>query len=159
MNYKKRVKLLKVFLNIIFGITSLILISSLFNFIYIVKEGVSMRHSVLLILSYIFIFVGYLLIIFDMKKILNSILLRNPFNSDNIIYFRTIGYIIFIIGLIDAVINYPNGLNLNFQIMATSYGAIKPIFFLYVVLSILSFILNDVFRMAMEIKDENDLTV
>lgn len=159
MNYKKRVKLLKVFLNIIFGITSLILISSLFNFIYIVKEGVSMRHSVLLILSYIFIFVGYLLIIFDMKKILNSILLRNPFNSDNIIYFRTIGYIIFIIGLIDAVINYPNGLNLNFQIMATSYGAIKPIFFLYVVLSILSFILSDVFRMAMEIKDENDLTV
>lgn len=157
MNYGKRINLLKGFLNIMFGIISLILISFLFYFIYTIKEG--KKYSILFILFSTLIFAGYLIIISTLKKILNSILLSKPFNLNNINHFKRIGYAIFIIGLIDAAINYPNGLNLNFQIMATSHGAVKPIFFLYVVLSILSFILGDVFRMAMEIKDENDLTI
>ncbi len=43
--------------------------------------------------------------------------------------------------------------------MATSYGSLKPTFFIYMLLGALSFILGDIFRMGKEIKDENDLTI
>lgn len=90
---------------------------------------------------------------------MDSILQKNPFTLNNVISFKKIGYYILAIGLIDAIINYPKPNLTGFELLANSHGSLKPIFFLYVILSFLAFILADVFKMAIEIKEENDLTI
>jgi len=104
-------------------------------------------------------FGGYIIIVFTLRKIINSILQGNPFNVDNIIGFKRIGYWIFVVGAIDAIVNYPRPYQSIMNIMATSHGSIKPVIFLYMTLGCMALILADVFKRAMEIKDENDLTV
>lgn len=106
------------------------------------------------------IFAGsYILIIFTLKKVLGLIRNRDPFNPKNIVYLKRIGYYILIVGIMYGIISYPMINNSNFDILATSYGSLKPTFFLHILLSLLSFIFSDIFKMAMEIKNENDLTV
>lgn len=146
------------------GILNLILLGTILSFVgiisYALVEGNGRKIDTILRIVMGLIFSGgYFVIVFTLKKILESIRKKDPFNRDNIVYFKRIGYYIFIVGVMDAIMNYPNPNHSGLQIISTSYGSLKPIFFLYLVLSILSFILSDVFRMAMEIKDENDLTV
>ncbi|MBW4827409.1 MAG: DUF2975 domain-containing protein [Clostridiaceae bacterium] len=146
------------------GILNLILLGTILSFVgiisYALVEGNGRKIDTILRIVMGLIFSGgYFVIVFTLKKILESIRKKDPFNRDNTVYFKRIGYYIFIVGVMDAIMNYPNPNHSGLQIISTSYGSLKPIFFLYLVLSILSFILSDVFRMAMEIKDENDLTV
>lgn len=146
------------------GILNIILLGTILSFVgiisYALVEGNGRKIDTILRIVMGLIFSGgYFVIVFTLKKILESIRKKDPFNRDNIVYFKRIGYYIFIVGVMDAIMNYPNPNHSGLQIISTSYGSLKPIFFLYLVLSILSFILSDVFRMAMEIKDENDLTV
>jgi len=157
MKNKKRIRFLNVLLNIILAFTMLLFIILIFSQFY--TENSSIRNIILEIVLGLIFYGGYFMITFTLKKILKSVRDKTPFNLDNIMYFKRIGYYIFIVGVTDAIINYPKPTNLGFEIMSTQYGSLKPIFFLYLVLSILSLILSDVFRMAMEIKEENDLTV
>lgn len=152
----KRIKFLKGLLNIIGSFMILLLIISVYSII-IIDKGIN-NFIMYLILQLIFIG-GYLIAIINLKKIFDSLLEKDPFNLNNIICFKKIGYSIFIVGIIDAILNYPKPNHSNLQIMSTSYGSLKPIFFLYLSLGCLAFILGDVFRMAMEIQDENDLTI
>lgn len=157
MENKERVRFLNGFLNIVLGFITLMFILGIFNILVYQNNGfITLILKMIVIISFLG---GYLMITFTLKKILKLIKLKNPFNSNNIIYFKRIGYYIFIVGIADAIINYPKPNNSGLQIMLTQYGSLKPIFFLYLVLGVLSFILSDVFRMAMEIKKENDLTV
>lgn len=146
------------------GVLNVILLDIILSFIgiisYVFAEGNGGKiDTILRIIMRLIFFGGYFIIIFTLKKILESIREKDPFNRDNVVYFKRIGLYIFIVGVMDAIMNYPKPNHSGLQIISTSYGSLKPIFFLYLVLSILSFILSDVFRMAMEIKDENDLTV
>jgi hypothetical protein len=153
----KRIKFLKGLLNIIGSFMILLLIISVY-YIIIVDSRELKGILMYFILQLMFIG-GYLITIITLKKIFDSLLKKNPFNLNNIIYFKRIGYSIFVVGIIDAILNYPKPNHSNLNIMLTSYGSLKPTFFLYLVLSCLAFILGDVFRMAMEIQDENDLTI
>jgi hypothetical protein len=153
----KRIKFLKGLLNIIGSFMILLLIISVY-YIIIVDSRELKGILMYFILQLMFIG-GYLITIITLKKIFDSLLKKNPFNLNNIIYFKRIGYSIFVVGIIDAILNYPKPNHSNLNIMLTPYGSLKPTFFLYLVLSCLAFILGDVFRMAMEIQDENDLTI
>lgn len=158
MKYKKRVKFLKGLLNIIGSFMLFLIILSL-SFSIMNMENKGIKNTVLSIIFSLIFFGGYTMIIINFRKILDSILQNEPFNLDNIIYFKKIGYYILAVGIVDAIVNYPKSNNTGFDIISTSTGSLKPSFFLYIVLSILAFILSDVFKMAMEIKDENDLTI
>lgn len=152
----KRIKFLKGLLNIIGSFMILLLIISV---CYIIRMDSRELKGILMYLILQLIFIGgYLITIINLLKIFDSLLQKNPFNLDNVIHFKRIGYSIFAVGLIDAIFNYPKPSS-GLDIMSTSYGSLKPIFFLYLSLSCLAFILGDVFRMAMEIQDENDLTI
>lgn len=153
----KRIKFLKGLLNIIGSFMILLLIISVY-YIIIVDSRELKGILMYFILQLMFIS-GYLITIITLKKIFDSLLKKNPFNLNNIVYFKRIGYSILVVGIIDAILNYPKPNYSNLNIMSTSYGSLKPTFFLYLVLSCLAFILGDVFRMAMEIQDENDLTI
>ena len=128
--------------------------------ISIIRLGSSFNiERLLLFVSKAVFYIGFFIIIINLKRILKSIGDRAPFHSKNILYLRRIGYYILAIGIIDIIISYPKPNYSDISILATTYGSIKPISFFYMILSILAFILSDVFRIAMEIKKENDLTV
>lgn len=154
MKYPKRLSFLNGFLNVVRVIIVLLLIGFSISFINI-ENKVDEIPSMIAILILI---IGYFMIVSKLKKILLSIREKDPFKESNITNFKSIGYYILAIGFVEAVINYPRP-SYGIEIIATSNGSIKPVFLLHLVLSMLSFILSDVFRMAMEIKDENDLTV
>lgn len=155
MKYPKRLSFLNGFLNVVMVIMIILFIGLSISYIITIDKNM---NDIISLIVVVLLFSGYFVIVMYLKGIIGSIRQRDPFNLNNISYFKNIGYIILAIGIVEAVINYPKQ-SYGLEIMATSYGSIKPIFFLYLVLSILSFILSDVFRMAMEIKDENDLTV
>lgn len=154
MKYPKRLSFLNGFLNVVM-VFMIILLFTFSGLFYIIKDKTI--NDIISLVGMVLLFSGFFVITIYLKGIIKSIRQKDPFNLNNVRYFKNIGYIIFAIGIIEAVGNYPNSTGI--AIIGTSNGSIKPIFFLYLVLSILSFILSDVFRMAMEIKDENDLTV
>lgn len=157
MKHTKRVNFLKGLLNIIGGFILLFLMLSILNCIVFFHDK-GAKNTILSIIFSLIFFGGYFMTIFTLRKILNSILEKNPFIPENIICLRKIGYYILSIGLIDAIVNYPKPNNTGF-ILITSHGSLKPIIFLYISLSLLAFILADVFKMAIDIKEENDLTI
>ncbi|CAK7052278.1 hypothetical protein CIW83_18665 [Tissierella sp. P1] len=158
MKHTKRVNFLKGLLNIIGGFILLFLMLSILNCIVFFHDK-GAKNTILSIIFSLIFFGGYFMTIFTLRKILNSILEKNPFIPENIICLRKIGYYILSIGLIDAIVNYPKLNNIGFNILLTSHGSLKPIIFLYISLSLLAFILADVFKMAIDIKEENDLTI
>lgn len=120
------------------------------------KEVISSVPNTIYALTF---YTGYITIIMNLMKILSSFSSKDPFINNNIRSFRIIGYSILIMGIGDAIIRYPLPNNTGVEIMATPHGSLKPIFLLYVTLSILALILADVFKMAVEIKEDNDLTI
>ncbi len=154
MEYTKRLSFLNGFLNVI-GVSLALTIFGM-NFSFIISKNKSLNDYIFII-AFVILFGGYYMIILNLKRILKSIKQKDPFNFNNLTYFKNIGYYIFMIGVIDAIGNYPK--QTGIAIFGTSNGSLKPITFLYLVLSLLCFILSDVFKMAMEIKEDNDLTV
>lgn len=156
MKFEKRVKLLNGFLNVI--VTTIVILLS-FYFYGLFAEEFKVNNILLNIIFNLIFLGGHIMMILSLKKILKSIRNKDPFSSDNILHFRKIGYYILIVGTVYAIATYSDANYSGLTIIGTSYGSIKPISILYLILSILSFILSDVFRIAMEIKDENDLTI
>lgn len=154
MKYSKRLNFLNGFLNVVAVVMAIMFFMLGGSFFTAANKTL---NDIITIIAFVLLMSGYFMIIIYLKGILGSIKKKDPFNLNNVNYFKNIGYIIFILGLIEAIANYPKLSGI--AIFGSSNGSIKPITFLYLVLSILCFILSDVFRMAMEIKEDNDLTV
>lgn len=129
---------------------------SISEYLIPVTEGLNVDIIFKYLLALIF-YSTYLMVILNLKKVLKLIAGRDPFNSKTIVYFKRIGHYILAAGILYGVISYP-GVDPNFGIFATSYGSLKPAFFIHIILGLFSFIISDVFKMAKEIKDENDLS-
>lgn len=157
MKYENRLVFLKGLLSVMLVFTTLPFITLIFQ-MFMIRTG-DIKNNILNIIVGLIVIGGYFMIIFTLRRIIKSIGEKNPFNLDNIVYFKRIGAYILMIGIVEAILTYPMPNSSGLDILATSYGSLNPIFFLYLVLSILSYVLSDVFRMAMEIKDENDLTI
>ena len=155
MEYKRKVG----FLKFILGFMAFILIIRLIGILMFPHHLKEVTSSIPAIIYTLTFHAGYITIIINLMKTLSSFSSKDPFINDNVQSFRIIGYSILIMGIGDAIIRYPLPNNTGVEIIATSYGSLKPVFFLYVVLSILALILADVFKMAINIKDENDLTI
>lgn len=107
----------------------------------------------------ILVFAFFMLsIIMNLRRIILSVINKDPFIDQNVIRFRRIGYFILILAIAGAIMNAQN--NTGAKIIS-----IEPIFTLTpnsliaIILGILALVLAEVFRMAMEIKNENDLTI
>lgn len=155
MKYKNKFNYLNTFLNI----TLVVLILPVISILYLpFIEDLSINTFTQAFIKLILV-IGYIIIILTLKKILKSIRNRDPFNTNNVTYFKKIGYYVLVTGIIYGIMSYPLTNNSGLYIMKTSYGSLKPTFFLHLILSLLSFVISDTFKMAMEIKNENDLTV
>lgn len=165
MKYERKalfLKLLLILANFILWImwaslAAKIVVTNLFT------DSRTLDSEILKLLTQIIYIISYTFIISSLKKILNKILENKPFDNDNIKPFKTIGYSILTIGIVEAIVTYPEFRHIegivSLRIIQTPSGSLNPIVFLYIILSILAFILADIFEMAINIKDENDLTI
>ncbi|NFV13042.1 DUF2975 domain-containing protein [Clostridium sporogenes] len=108
------------------------------------------------ILIAIIILAIYLIISWNLLKIIYS-LDSTPFTLKNVKSFKIIGYLMILLSIIDGIVNFKKKSNL--QIMSIGYGSLKGSCIFYLILGLLSLVLAEVFKKAIEIKDENDLTI
>lgn len=108
------------------------------------------------ILSTFIISLIYLLIVLDLRKIIYSTNVT-PFCSNNVMRFKRIGYSMFLMAIIDGIINFH--VKSNFTLFGTESASLKPSFFMYLIIACIAFVLSGIFEKAVEIKNENDFTV
>lgn len=138
----------KVFFNIVLFLFGCFLIAFIL--------GMLMGELTLNLFSFFIVSLIYFLIIYDLRKIVYSTNLT-PFCTDNVKRFKRIGYSMFLMALIDGVSNFH--VKSNFELFATSYGSLKGSFLMYFILACIALVLSEIFEKAVEIKNENDLTV
>ena len=102
------------------------------------------------------VYLIYVLILYNLRKIVCSTKLT-PFCFDNVRRFKIIGYYMFSIAIFDVIVNYKR--QAGIEIFATKYGSLKGSFFMYIVLACMALALAEIFKKAVEIKEENDSTV
>lgn len=129
----------------------------LFHFVLMVlfapKE---LFHNISSILASLLIIAVYLVIAWNLLKIVYSIK-SNPFTLKNVKSFKIIGYFMIFLSIIDGIVNLKKPS--NFIIMGTENISIKPSCILYLVLGLMALVLAEIFKKAVQIKDENDLTI
>lgn len=138
----------KVLLNIILfmlGMSVVALVTVILSF------GLNINACIYIILCLI-----YFLIVYDLRKIVYSTN-STPFCSDNVKRFKRIGYYMVFMAVVDGIINWKRESNLI--LFGTQSGSLKGSFVMYIILACIGLILSEIFEKAVELKDENDLTV
>ncbi|MDR3595689.1 DUF2975 domain-containing protein [Clostridium sp.] len=138
----------KVFLNIILFILGMLLVMFIST---IPLHGINMNICIWIILCSI-----YFLIIYDLRKIVYSTK-STPFCFDNVKRFRRIGYYMVFMAILDGIINWKT--KSNFILFGSESGSLKGSFVMYIILACIALVLAEIFEKAVEIKDENDLTI
>lgn len=141
----------KVFLNLILFILGALLVGVVLSICP--SHGIDAHLLMLAAVSLV-----YFLIIYDLRKIVYSTDLT-PFCAENIKRFKRIGYYMFFMAVFDGVINFKSPSYSGIEIFATQYGSLKGSFLMYVILACIALVLAEIFEKAVEIKDENDLTI
>ncbi len=98
----------------------------------------------------------YFLIVYDLRKIVystNSV----PFCLDNVKRFKRIGCYIFLMAVIDGIVNWKK--ESNFEFIAIQSGSLKGSFIMYIILTCIALVLSEIFKQAVELKNEKDITV
>lgn len=154
-NEIKSVSFLKGILNFM-GIVLIALMSTTIHLSLVNRD--SINFIVLKVLLVLVLFYFMFTILVNLHKILNTIKDKNPFIDKNINRFRKIGAYVLILTFAEAIFNAPNK-------TGTLVIDIKPIFSLtltslvMIIFGCLSLVLAEIFSMALEIKNENDLTI
>lgn len=143
------IRVSKVFLNLILFILGALLVGVVLSIFP--SHGIDAHLLKMAVVGLV-----YFLIIYDLRKIVYSADLT-PFCAENIRRFKRIGYYMFFMAVLDGIINFK--MKSNFELFATQYGSLKGSFLMYVILACIALVLAEIFEKAVEIKDENDLTI
>lgn len=157
MNNKelKSASFLKGILNFTWVMYFLMIAFSIYMIVTSGKDTSFIAFQMILILFFAFFMLS---IIINLRRIILSVINKNPFIDQNVIRFRKIGYYILILVIAGAIMNAQNN-------TATKIISIEPFFTLTpdsliaIIFGTLALVLAEVFRMAMAIKNENDLTI
>lgn len=110
-------------------------------------------------LSGIIYFGMYFLIIRQLILIIRSSE-ESPFINENVKRFKLMGICMLINSILECIMGYGAGRHSSMiEIMATSNGALTPMMLVGIIASIMCFVMAGVFKKAIQIKDENDLTI
>ena len=145
---------LEKFLLLIFWGTSLL---SIFLIYLTLRGEYAVENTYLAIINRIIRTAIFLYIIHLLRNLLISIKHNNPFKKENIVKFRSIGYLILGLGLYNTIINFPNAS--GSLLIGTPYGGIEMGVLNYIILGSLALVMSEVFKQAYEIKKENELTI
>lgn len=150
-HHKKRhlaISISKVFLNIVLFLLGVFLVMSILT---LPLHGVNINSFIWIILSSMYFFM-----IYNLRKIVYSTK-STPFCFDNVKRFKRIGYSMLFMAVLDGIINWKK--ESNFELFASQYGSLKGSFVMYMILAFIALVLSEIFEKAVEIKDENDLTI
>ncbi|ABS32636.1 DUF2975 domain-containing protein [Clostridium botulinum] len=105
----------------------------------------------------------YIVVAWNLLKIVFSID-STPFSLKNVKNFKIIGYLMLFLSLIDAIesiVNFKKSDDLVALGIILDKGivGIRPSCILYLVLGIMALVLAEIFKKAVKIKNENDLTI
>jgi lysylphosphatidylglycerol synthetase-like protein (DUF2156 family) len=102
-----------------------------------------------------------LIIIFDLRKIMQTLILKKPFVDENVKRFRLIGYSVFIIGAFNFIYDIIKYKSQSFYLLHVEESGISSRvgILIYIILGCFSLILAEIFKMAKNIEEENNLTI
>ncbi|WP_052356481.1 DUF2975 domain-containing protein [[Clostridium] dakarense] len=85
---------------------------------------------------------------------------ESPFIIENVKRFKLMGICMLINSILECIMGYRIGRESGMiEIMATPSGALTPMMLVCIISSLMCFVMADVFKRAIQIKDENDLTI
>lgn len=150
---------LQVVLNL--GLGLIILFSAAMPF-YIVGSLLGFSNpSVFTLKSSIFVEINliiYIFIVFQLRNIIERVVEEKPFVYENVMGFKKTGICILILGIVDLI----NGIiNTDFKIVLVFHknGSIRPDILLYTIIAFICFVIAEIFQKAIQIKNDNDLTI
>ena len=96
------------------------------------------------------------------KKLLSIIKTTDttPFTFNNVKNFKIMGYCLCINSIFEFIIGYKGSQYIgNIQILATDIGAVTPTMIVCFISALMCFVIAEIFSKAIEIKEDNDLTI
>ncbi|OOM80200.1 DUF2975 domain-containing protein [Clostridium sp. BL-8] len=137
----------KVLLNIISIMLGLLILG-------FITTGLPFRFNVNTCIGFMLVLI-YFLIVYDLRKIVYSTN-STPFSLDNVKRFKRIGYSMILMAVIDGVINWKK--ESNFEFIGTQSGSLKGSFIMYIIIACIALVLGEIFKQAVELKREKDIT-
>lgn len=121
------------------------------------EGGLGAIHLIVAAINILYL-VGYLVIIVMLIQIINSTN-GSPFVINNVKRFRVMGVFLTINTIYECIKGYSANGNSMIIIIGTGNGAISPIMVIGVISALMCFVMAEVFKKAVEIKNDNDLTI
>lgn len=148
-------------LSILAAICAMILI--MFSFTLISVVATSIRNDYKLVMGIIYIFAQtaiFTLCIFKLRSIVGTIISKDPFNNENVIRFKKIAIYVLFSGVIDFAVNLLNGPPQHgLRLLKFGDFYISPTTIVLLIVACFAALMSETFSMAMNIKNENDLTI
>jgi len=129
----------------------------------LMKKGINMEHG-RFIITYILFSMGgisIILILFNLRKVVRSLINITPFVKDNVLCLKRISLMSFVISICYALNFVINGQYKNFSIAYIDSSGIHTDieFLIFFFAGCFILILSEVFKQAVEAKEENEFTI
>lgn len=120
-------------------------------------EGFKVMHLVVDAMNMLY-FIGYLVVIIMLIQIINSTD-NSPFIYKNVKRFRVMGVFLTINVVYECIRGYAGNKFSGIQILSNGRGALSPLMMVGLISALMCFVMAEVFKKAVEIKNDNDLTI
>lgn len=121
------------------------------------EGGLESMHLVVGAMNMLY-FIGYLVVIIMLIQIIDSTN-NSPFIYKNVKRFRVMGVFLTINAVYECIRGYADNKFAGIQIFSTGNGAISPLMMIGLISALMCFVMAEVFKKAVEIKNDNDLTI
>jgi hypothetical protein len=150
---------LKLFVDIIWYFSLIAIIPNIIGVFYVVTS--LSTENILFHIIFEIAFIAFLLIVYELRKIFKSLTVKEPFIMENVRRFRVIGISIIFIGIFDFIYNINKyGINGFYILHMDAQGVFSRCgVLIYVFLGIMALVLAEIFKSAIEMKEENNLTI
>jgi len=129
----------------------------------LMKKGINMEQGRFIITFILFSIGGIsvILILFNLRKVVSSLINVTPFVKDNVLCLKRISLLSFIISICYAINFVINGQYKNFNIAYIDSSGIHTDieFLIFFFAGCFILILSEVFKQAVEAKEENEFTI
>jgi len=142
---------LKRLLNFLLFILAIILLAHFIG----VSEGVfNFREFLSRVIGTVAMFLAF----FYLRKITLTVIGGDPFKDKNINYFRMIGYALLVITGAEFLSSFRETSGMRI-ISIQPYFSFSHRFFIFLALALMAFVMAEIFKQALEIKKDNQLTI
>ncbi|WP_353894173.1 DUF2975 domain-containing protein [Proteinivorax hydrogeniformans] len=162
MEHKLAAKTLNFLLNILWFIVIASFVTSVGFGIATLSLTISLK-GIVGVLFFVIAHLIILKIIWELRKIIKTVLKKEPFTDQNITGFKNIGifaifmaFLTLLRDIFNIFVDYPK-INL-LAYLGEGYQSRMGIF-MFLILGCMAFVLSEIFSVAKSIKEENDLTV